>query len=55
MLRGVDVVPQGPLPAYKAAEAQYPIIRGAFLWEQYIDSTQNWAWARLTGKYVRGL
>lgn len=47
--------PQVTLDAYNACVAKYPSIRGAFLWEQYIDASQNWAWARLTGKRVRGL
>ena len=47
--------PQVTLDAYKAAVAQYPNIKGAFLWEQYIDGQQSFGWSRLTGKYVRGL
>jgi chitinase len=47
--------PQVTLDAYNAAIASYPNIRGAFIWEQYIEGQSSWQWSRLTGKRVRGL
>lgn len=47
--------PQVTLDAYNAAKAKYPNIRGAFIWESYIEGTAAYQWTRLTGKAIRGL
>jgi hypothetical protein len=47
--------PQVTLDAYKGAAAKYPSLRGAFIWEQYIEGLNNYGWTRLTGKYIRGM
>jgi chitinase len=47
--------PQVTLDAYKAVKNVYPNIRGAFIWEQYIEGLNSYGWTRLTGKFIRGL
>jgi hypothetical protein len=47
--------PQVILDAYNGALVKYPNIRGAFLWEQYLDSQNTYGATRGLGKRIRGL
>jgi chitinase len=41
--------------AYDQLNTTYPDIRGAFVWEAIVESGQNWTFADIVGKDIRGL